>query len=205
LIGDLDAMIDLNPEGFDRKQVIPQPLSITRFNAEANLAIDSERSWMVHFEAKPGTNPKQFRFGTTKQPGIELTLQRYQDADLVNAEPEVELLATYQKKSYTGWILAGVGFLIVLVLGIVLLRRSSKSTNVGPMRYTIPEQLDVFQLLGLLDRVRKENPLNELQRTEMEQTVKLLEKQYFSPDRADSTPGNLRQIAERWVNSSGVR
>lgn len=200
LIGDLNELIDLKPTGFEVSQITPQPVSIVRFDPEAPQAINAERSWMVHFSSKPGTNPKEFSFGAPKDKTLEMVYQRYNDADLVNAEPLVNLEATYTRRDWKqiGLLSAGGAFLIGL-LGVGVFQLSRRKVIEDTARLPIPEKLDVFNLLGLLERVQHEGKLSETQRKELDQTVRLLEKDYFSAEKLTGVETNLREIAEKWV------
>ncbi len=204
LIGDLDELVDLKPAGFEVTQIVPQPISIVRFDPDADLAVNAERSWMVHFASKTGENPKEFSFGKPKGSNLEMIYQRYSDADLVNADPLISLESNYHKRDWNKialWGAGGVVVFLLLIAGAFQLTRGKveETTN----RLPIPEKLDVFNLLGLLERVQHEGKLSEAQRKDLDQTVRVLEKDYFSPEKLTGVETNLREIAEKWVKAVG--
>ena len=197
LPGELDNLVNLAPPGFEVTSIQGQPAAVTRFDPEAVLAINGERSWTVQLAAQTGIKPEEFTFGSSKNPSFEMVYQRYADADLANATQTVQLESSYGKKSASPllYALVGGGALLGLAgIGFTLLRGGKKAGTVTAL--TIPDNLDVFQLLALLGKARRGAGLSEAQRTELDQTVESLERGYFS---AQTNTNDLQAIAHKWL------
>src|SRR5262249_15524825 len=102
LVGPLDETLALAPEGFEVVKTSDQPVSVAKFDEDGEaIAVVSERTWMVDLRAKQdaGAGPRTFRFAAARPEGAEMTYQRYQDADLAAAEPEVSLEHEYRGRA----------------------------------------------------------------------------------------------------------
>jgi hypothetical protein len=86
-----------------------------------------------------------------------------------------------------------VAFLAVLVAALRLRKRKPAAVS----RFTLPDRLTPFTVLGLLQQIRENNGLAEGQRKELKQSIALLERHYF----ADEANGavDLKALAEDWV------
>jgi len=200
LVGDLEDLVDLKPGSFETTQVIPQAVSVVRFDPEADNAVNTERSWMIHFAALAGTNPKEFSFGQPKASNLEMLYQRYNDADLVEAQPTISLEATYLKRNwYQIGAYSALGVFLIGLAGLGLFRLARSDSKTQTTGLPIPDKLDVFVLLGILEQVHQQGKLSDSQRKELEQTIKGLERDHFAPEKLTGVETNLRAIAEKWV------
>lgn len=201
VLGDLDELLEIRPSGFEVQQILPQAVSIARFDPEADpTAVSSERTWMVHFQAKNGENPKEFQFGQTKNSQVEMVYQRYNDADLANAEETVALERDYHRRNYTQLaIFIGVGAVVLALLIFAIVRYRQLNRVAKPPRYRLPNTLDVFSVMGLLQRIANENHLTDSERAEMAGTIQILESHYFSGSTNGAGSPDLRTISERWI------
>jgi hypothetical protein len=171
---------------------------VAQFDPEAE-GVQCERRWTVTFLADPSlaTPPDAFTFGTAKIEAKADERFRYVDADLVAAEPSVSLERSYGKaKRPWLWIAPMVAvFGFAAFLG---LRRMPRTAAVEARRFQVPEPLTPFSVIGLLERVGRENGLAQSQHTELQDDISALEKYYFG-DPLPQAP-DLRGIAERWVS-----
>ena len=111
----------------------------------------SERSWLITLKAKGDlTEPaRHFHFARAKLDGTEMTYQRYQDADLVNSNPEVSLEATYGTSSQP-WLywLAGGGVLAAMFVAVLAWRRRRPDPK-KTAGWTLPQTLTPFTVATL--------------------------------------------------------
>jgi hypothetical protein len=202
LIPDLEDLCgSLAPDGFEVIKVEDQGLGVKKFDEDAQKnAILSERVWQVTLKGLSGQSelPKTFRFASVKLPTKETIYQRYNDADLAVVEQDVSLERVYGTQNRLWVWLAAVGGVVFLAfLGVLawLLMRPKAAVTAGPV---LPEDLNAFNVIGLLQRLQAEKKLTPDQKGELDRAIAGLEEYYFS-DRNGHTAPDLRVIAERWV------
>jgi hypothetical protein len=80
-----------------------------------------------------------------------------------------------------------------------------KNSNVAPedttTRFQVPEKIDAFSVIGLLEKIREECSLDEKQSRELGLTLNNMEKKFFGPTKTRSKV-DLREIAEEWVKKT---
>jgi hypothetical protein len=207
LVGPLDELLTIDVPGFEVRKVEDNGVNVSKYDEDGNtIAVVSERNGTVTLQAREGLSqlPKQFRFGTAKVPEVEMTYQRYQDADLLAVGPEIALEKEYGKgsQSWTPWALAGVSGSLILLAGTVcflLWRR--RHTHARPV---LASNLTPFTVLDLLNRVRGSSQLSDIQRTELDRSIAVIEQHYFAAEPNGHTP-DLRQVAERWLLAAEAR
>ncbi|HEY8503399.1 MAG TPA: hypothetical protein VIL46_02375, partial [Gemmataceae bacterium] len=171
LVGELDELLELNPEGFERVKVDDQGVSVAKFaeDAAGNFVV-SERLWTVTFRAKEGLPelPKSFAFGTPKVEAEEVVYQRYRDADLVPAGAVADLEQRYGEVSSRRlwWVAGGGAALLALAAGALVWRIRRRPA--APPRSALPERLTPFTVAALLRRARERDGLGEAERAELE-------------------------------------
>jgi hypothetical protein len=156
---------------------------------------------MLTFEAKPDHVPHKFHFGEAKTDVAEMTYQRYQDADLITASAEVDLEASYGRPSYA-WLWWVGGAVLIIFAGLVsmLYFAMRKPTKNKEVRWQLPERLNAFTVMGVLQRIQETNNLSEPEKGELRETIARLERHYFAGQ--ENGPVDLRSIAEIWVNKA---
>lgn len=202
LVGRFDELLNFAPEGFDVVKNDDQGLSVAKYDEEGDgIAVVSERVWLLTLRAKPGqaAAPATFRFGSSKSEGTEMVYQRYNDADLAAASPEVALEQTYKsQRPLWMWVAAGAGLLLVLVAlaGVLVALRRRPKPAAG---LELPADLDPFTATVLLQRVRVNNNLRPADRERLEATIAQMERRYFAGTEANGDGADLRKVAEEWV------
>jgi hypothetical protein len=201
LVGDIDQVIALKPEGFDITQITDPGVSVGKFDADADpTAVASERTWLVTLQAKPGATPAAiFRFAKSARDDAEMTYQRYVDADLATVGEEVPLDHKYAGRDWrwawwvgaTALALAMVGFLLVRAL------RRAKRQTIDETR--LPRTLTAFSVSGLLYDIQRNGQLDAGQREELDRAIARLERRYFAEQANGDGEIDLRQIAETWL------
>jgi hypothetical protein len=204
LVGELEDTLELAPAAFAVVKKSDQGLSVAKFDENSpDAAVVSERTWMLTLEAKPDHVPRKFQFGTARAKDVEMTYQRYQDADLITATAGVDLEAGYGRVSYAWawWAAAGavaVVAIFVLVFFLIL-RKPKKRTEAS---WKLPQHLTPFSVLMILNRIQQHNHLSDPDKNELVATITRLERHYF----AGEANGNvdLRTIVENWASRAKV-
>jgi hypothetical protein len=201
LVPDLQQVLHLVPSGFDIVKTDNQGVSVSKFDEESDqVAVASERNWMVTLQAKEGVPvPQQFQFGKPKIDDTVMTYQRYNDADLVAVQPEISLEEKYGRPSTVGWLWWAAAGAIVLILATVFffLLRRPRARKASPWK--LPQPLTPFTTIGFLERIRHEALLAEGKRAELLHTLHLLERYYFAAEANGNGAPDLQDIAEGWL------
>jgi hypothetical protein len=201
LVPELDGVLDLKPEGFKVTKIDDQGVSVSKFQPDSEtIAIASERTWMVSLEADQTEAPRTFQFGEAKVEGTKMRYQRYDDADLVEVQPAVDLEARYGKRG-PYWLYAGAGAgVIVVLLAIVLwlVMRGAKKTEGN--RWQLPASLTPFTAIALLERIREQGGLSETQKQEINASIGRLERHYFAE--GGNGQVDLQEVVEGWARQA---
>jgi hypothetical protein len=203
LVPDLEKVVDLAPEEFEVAKTTDQGVSVVRFTEDADkITVTSERTWSVELRVLQGAakSPETFRFGSAKDTGTKMVYQRYNDADMVEAQPVVSLEQQYGGRNlrWLWWTLGGGGAAVVCatVALLVWLRRPKKTSAI---RWTLPEPLTPFTAIGLLEKIHHEGKLTEEQREQLRQSIKEVERSYFASQSNGDGRVDLKTIAEGWL------
>jgi hypothetical protein len=201
LVGPLEDILTLAPDGFDVVRADDQGVSVAKFDDEGDaIAVVSERTWLVELRASPdrAAAPGTFHFGRPRAEATEMTYQRYQDADLAAVEQEVTLEHEYRGRGkvwlWVGGSAAAVLVALVLLALVLLLRRRPRKT-VGVQ---LPDRLTPFTVTVLLRRIRQNGGLGATDREALDRAAADLERHVFA-DANGSTEIDLRALAEDWV------
>ena len=166
-------------------------------STEAKIILDY-KDGEIDVPASP-IQPGEFIFPKPLIEDSDIIYQRYEDADLVVTTQVTPLKASFGKKSHRLPLILAAGFLI---LGVIILMLLYKKTS-GPEnpqqanRYTIPNELTPFTVIGLLRKMRDEDFLAADIHPQLKQAIEKLERYYF--ERSEGDPPDLRALAEKWV------
>ncbi|HIG26610.1 MAG TPA: hypothetical protein EYQ50_01975 [Verrucomicrobiales bacterium] len=205
LIPPLDEIAALEFEGFDVTKEEDQGVSIFQMNAESekNAAV-SERLWVVELRNKADQKslPEEFEFPEISHETSEVIYQRYEDADLVEVSAQINLLEKYGEPGFP-WSMVFSLFAALIVSGgfYVTLKNSNVAPEDTTTRFQVPEKIDAFSVIGLLEKIREECSLDEKQSRELGLTLNNMEKKFFGPTKTRSKV-DLREIAEEWVKKT---
>ncbi len=205
LVPDLDQLLDVAPQEFEVVKTDDQGVSVSKFDPDSDdTVVGSDRTWLVTLQAKPDLPrpPQTFRFASARRDDVEMTYQRYDDADLAPAAPEISLEQKYGSRSFLwAWAAAGAAVLLAgLALFVVWALR--KSGPAAAAAWKLPERLTPFTTLGLLERIREEGKLDDGQRAELQQAIRTVERHYFSGNGNGDGRFDLRTVAEDWVSKA---
>ena len=205
LVPDLATILDAAPVGYEVKGVRDDGLSVARFDPDSSAPVVlSERSWVVNLV--PGASADgRFHFPEPKVEVAERTLQRYDDADLIAAEPAVTV-----GKRLTGRLLtwprvaAGLAGLAILVALGVALRTFSRRGPVAIESFVVPDPATPFAVLQLLRDIQSTNGLDPRGHAQLQESIDRIETGYFA---AGAVPqaGELEQLARSWVAKARPR
>ena len=203
LVPKLNDLLDLQQDNFEVVDMEDQGLAVSQFEKDSEEpSVVSERLWTVKMQANTSDQKASvFTFPISTLADTEVTLQRYDDADLVESEATVELAGQYSKPSYA-WIWA-LPFIVVglAIAAFVLIRSSgSKPQDQQTSRFKMPDEVTPFSVLGLLRRIETNNGLQPNQRKELLSSIQRLESHFF--DAPDKTEPNLEQIARDWIRQA---
>jgi hypothetical protein len=201
LVGPLDDVVRLAPEGFDVVHVDDQGAAVAKYDEEGeDVAVVSERTWLVDLRAKPdrAAAPRTFRFAAARVEPTEMTYQRYQDADLATAQPEVALEHESQGRGRAWrWMAGGAaGLLAVVLLAalVLVLRRRPRAA----VKVQLPGKLTPFTVTVLLRHLQKAGRLSAADREALDRAVADLEHRYFAEGNGHGEI-DLRTLVEDWV------
>jgi len=203
LLPELGSLVDLTPEGFEVVSTDDQGNAISKFDADSTAPmIISDRTWMVEMKASEGLAelPDSFAFASTHLPSeeVELTYQRYVDADLASVGQTISLEARYGEVDGPGFWTWTIGSAVALALffGIRSALRAA-ARGPGEARFSVPEPLSPFTVIGLLRRIESTNGLTPDSRRELQGEITTIEQHFFGQSRG-TTP-DLGTIARTWV------
>ena len=203
LLPDLDPLLSLDSEGFEVVAIDDHGASVSKFDAEsATPLVITDRTWTIEYRADEGLKelPESFTFAAALVPAdeVEMTYQRYVDADLASVGPIASLEARYGELDRPGfWTWA---FGLALAAGLVVgLRKLIASLRPAPQaaRFTVPDPLSPFTVIGLLRQIESTNGLSHESLTEIKAQISQIEAHYFGDDEAQSP--DLGDIARTWV------
>ncbi len=200
LVPELGAMLDLHPKGFAVEKVDDRKVAVSQFGDDQE-SIRSERVFLVSLRGKAGAGETtRFRFAAPTDEATKVLYQRYDDADLVAAKPEIELLGTYGEAGTPWWVwLAGS----VVALGVLLLvwrARRRPAVAAATQAVHLPERITPFTVLGLLGEIQEAPGIGDPQREQLTATIQRIERYYFGEAKVgEGEAPDLGQIAAEWV------
>jgi hypothetical protein len=206
LVPNLEELMTIAPAEFDVAEVDDPGVSVAQFDPDERIpTINSERTWVVSLQAKPGlpTKPKTFEF---PKPDVEITeavFQRYVDADLASVDGTVNLEEKYGKQSYA-WItylVVGLLLLGLLILGTLVYFLTRPNTQPTKSRLDVGEDLSPFAAITLLQDIQANNGLSEGKREELAAVIDRLEAHFFGQATGFDEP-DLASEVKKWAKHS---
>jgi hypothetical protein len=115
----------------------------------------------------------------------------------VAVKPEIALASRYAQPSYARfwWTLLGVA--VVAIVGVGLWLAIGNRQPPSAPRFTVPQEVTPFAVLGLLRDIQTNNGLHATDQQDLAASIDRLERHYFAaPEPAEP---DLHDIANRWV------
>ena len=205
LIPSLDQLIDLDLEDWEIVEdgISDQGCLPSSFDMESpRIQILSDRSWSVEYKVKDeAAEANEFVFSDVKVETKENKIQRYEDADLVAAEPTIQLSKDLAKPNYT-WLWISIPLVCLALIGIVALAffrpQTAQQAKEG---FEVPEDVNAFTVLSLLKDIKRTNGIDQNQKEELDLSINRIEKFYFGEDK-DVEAEDLRSLASTWVSKA---
>ncbi len=204
LVPELETILSPAPSGWKAVRVRDDGLSVARFDPESDEpAVSSERTWTVDLEAAGGDGTFTFPEPTIET--TELVRQRYEDADLVAAEPTL-VVGRRAAAWHAGWRY-GLPALAAIcgALAIAAMRRAKKRPGQAALDgFTIPDPPTPFAVLQLLRDIQAHDGLDARGHATLAESIDQIESRYFGGAGADD-PVDLAGLARDWVSRARRR
>ncbi len=206
LMPDLDELIELPIPGLTLVDTEDRLLQVEQLDAETDdLAPLSTHEWRLSFEPADGeTLPLEFQFPAvlatlSEKQGEGLTLQRFDDVDLVAVEAATPLLGgVEQKASWLGWLW------LVPVVAVLVWWRCRKKPEVAQVTGPeLPEQINPISILTYLENIYEAKSLKKADNQKLSEEIAGLKKDAFAPKSKPPSEGELKRLAYRWKHTVG--
>jgi len=138
-----------------------------------------------------------------KDSATKAVYQRYNDADMVEAQAVVSLEQSYGGRSLRWLWWTGGGVLAAAAVAVALLVWLRKPKAASEARWKLPEPLTPFTTIGLLEKIHHEGKLTEEQREQLRQSIHQVERGYFASQSNGDGRVDLKTMAEGWVARAG--
>ncbi|HVS19113.1 MAG TPA: hypothetical protein VMT18_10980 [Planctomycetota bacterium] len=201
LLPELEALVDLAPEGFEVAKTVDEGVAVVKFDDELD-GLACERRWTVELRAAEGLDalPKSFAFATPRLETAKSEHFRYVDADLAAVGPLVELERLYGEVERP-WLVWGPLALLLAAAGVWGWLKSRPAETESAARFPVPEPLTPFSVIGYLRTIHERNGLDDAGHAEIEDLIERLERHYFVEPVGDDP--DLAVIARRWAERAG--
>lgn len=202
LIPPLKDLLKLPIEGFKISSTDDRELQVDELDARTDDGAPiSTHEWRLILEPKNDKLPANFTFpevlatlSTNKDEG--LTLQKYEDVDLVAVDQTTKIMAGSDSPSWLLWLIP-----LGLILGLAaffLLRKKTPISEVatGP---DLPTTLTPVSVLAFLENLQRNAGLPEKAQSKLSDSIQSLKDRSFGPDRDVPDSEELQEIATRHI------
>lgn len=197
LIPPLEQLVKLPPKGFTIDSTDDRELQVDELDARTeDGAPISTHEWRLVLTPEGDALPASFTFpevlatlSTKEDEG--LTIQKYDDVDLIEVEATTPLIAGKERTSPLIWTIPVV-LLVALVLFLVFRpRKKEEVAFIGP---ELPATLTPVSLLAFLENLLETRSLSDSTRGQLSKTILSLKDRAFGPSPDVPGPEELRQI-----------
>lgn len=202
LVPPLEQIVNLERDNFEVVSVDDQGVLPSRFEKDSDaIQILSERSWTVEYRTKDNESKiTEFAFADAKAEGAVLKYQRYEDVDLVDAEPTISLERSYSGASWSFlyWLVPVIGLLFFAMAGLIVFLARPKQKTAA--KFEMPEDVNPFTVLTLLRDIRQRNGISNEKANELEESIREVERDWFGKERGSQE--NLEELAQTWLEQA---
>ncbi len=78
----------------------------------------------------------------------------------------------------------------------------NRKPEVVEQRFTVPDDLNPFTVLTLLQDIQRRNGINNENAVELENSINRIESLYFGKSHGDQQQEDLEELAVRWVRQA---
>ncbi len=208
LIPDLDRLLQIGDEtvpGFAIAQIEDLGLEIDSLDTAGDRVRPAcSRRWIVELKLAGETPVDRFVFPKPADASVTVAYQRYDDADLADADSVVPLRVSLLPGLAWWWTGCGLAGLLLLGVGTAAIRRyRRRRRQVAAPAYRRPDPLTPFNLIVLLKRIHSDGCLELAPqvRDELAATIGGLQRRFFTPDGApgDAAVPDLTTLTDQWL------
>jgi len=202
LVPPLDELIELPLDGFEITSTDDRELQVDELDARTDDGAPvSTHEWRFILEPKNGKLPSKFAFppvlatlSTKKDEG--LTLQKYDDVDLVSVEETTALAAGSDSPSMLLWLVP-----VALLAGIAAFFLFRKKAPVEQLAQgpNLPTTLTPVSVLAFLENLQRNGQLSEKEGLALSASIKSLKDRSFGPSRDVPDTEELQEMATRHI------
>lgn len=203
LIPSLDQLVSLPPKGFSIKSTDDRELQIEELDAQTDDGAPiATHEWRLVLAPESETMPENFTFPevlaslSTKQ-DEGLTLQKYDDVDLVEASETTPIDAEIKQTSFLFWVIPAAVLGVLILFLVFRPRKKPEVLAVGP---ELPSSLTPVSLLAFLENLLKNQALPEETQVQLAQTVQALQDRAFGPSPDVPGPEELKEMAQSSIS-----
>ncbi len=199
LIPELDQLIKLPLVDYDITATEDRELQIEELDATTEDGAPlASHEWRLTLKPKGEHLPADFTFPeilatTAKEEG--LTLQKYEDVDLVSVEPTFSLGAGKEERSY-GWLI--ILTLLVLCAIAYLIARLNQKEEIMVTGPELPHRLTPVTLISFLKKLTQHQNVGEKHHEALGKTIEELQSRSFSAKATPHSSEELEKIAQQW-------
>ncbi|MFW5752616.1 MAG: hypothetical protein ACOCYV_01055 [Planctomycetota bacterium] len=164
-----------------------------------------ERMQRRSYRPNPDADPSHFAFPTPREPGLEPSLHRYADIEVVEATPVIALdRGPATRKPAWWWWLAGAAVVLAgLALGLIRARRRQPAAA-ADQDWRPPATEASAARLSYLRRIQHQGPLKEAERSALGSELDRLQDRLFTRDGDHTAAAEaLGELSHHWQRRVG--
>ena len=204
LVPAIGELIKFPIEGFEVTSTDDRELQVDELDARTDDGAPiSTHEWRIVLEPKSENLPENFTFpevlanlSTKEDEG--LTLQKYEDVDLVAVEQTTPIQGGSSKSP--PYLLLLTPLLLVFSISAYLLFFKKRAEIVIQNGPELPATLTPVSLLAFLEGLHRDTQLSKEARVKIQQSIKSLKDRSFGPESDVPTIDELREIADGLIN-----
>ena len=202
LLGELPTVLNPTVAGFTVVTIDDRGPAVSSMEVDgATVQPLCERLWQVQYAPSSGTIPTSFTFPAVTVAGLTAKLQRYHDADLLDATA-MESLSPSQPWMVVlrPWLIT-FGLALLVALAAWFARRHRLSQPITGPRHVLPGRLTPFTVLAVLRAIHADSATNidAAVRTRLAAVIADLEQRSFGRNGQVPNEIELGALAREWV------